>query len=97
VSNPPYVTMREKAAMKPNVLDYEPPQALFVPDDDPLRYYRRIAEFGFEKLTANGLLYFEINSIYGEEICRMLHQKGYRNIELTRDLSGKERFIKATK
>ena len=96
VSNPPYITMREKAAMKLNVLDYEPHDALFVPDDDPLRFYRRIAEFGLEKIVPNGLLYLEINALFGETICRMLHQKGYRNIELSCDLSGKERFIKAT-
>ena len=95
VSNPPYVTMREKAALKPNVLDFEPHQALFVPDDNPIRFYCRIAEFGRDILTTNGFLYFEINPLFGEKICRMLRQKGYRNIELTRDLSGKERFIKA--
>ena len=95
ISNPPYVTISEKASMKPNVLDYEPPQALFVPDDDPIRFYRRIAEFALEKLTEHGILYLEINALFGEEICRMLRQKGYRNIEFARDLSGKERFIKA--
>ena len=97
VNNPPYVTMREKATLKPNVLAYEPHQALFVPDDDPIRFYRRIAELGRDKLASNGLLYFEINTLFGEMICRMLEQKGYRHIELTRDLSGKERFIKAKK
>ena len=95
VSNPPYVTMREKAALKPNVLDYEPHQALFVPDNDPILFYRRIADLCLDKLHANGLLYFEINAFYGETICRMLHQKGYQSIEMTHDLSGKERFIKA--
>ena len=97
VSNPPYVTMSEKARLKPNVLDYEPHQALFVPDNDPIRFYHKIAEFGRDKLTVKGLLYFEINPLFGETIGRMLHQKGYRSIEVSRDLSGKERFIKATK
>jgi release factor glutamine methyltransferase len=97
VSNPPYVTESERAAMKCNVLDYEPHQALFVPDDDPILFYRRIAEFSLDKLIENGLLYFEINALYGEIISRMLHQKGFRNIELSCDLSGKERFIKAIK
>jgi release factor glutamine methyltransferase len=97
VSNPPYVTMREKTAMKSNVLDYEPHNALFVPDDNPLLFYRRIADIGLNKLETNGLLYFEINALFGEQICRLLHQKGYRHIELSRDLSGKERFIKAMK
>jgi len=95
VSNPPYVTMREKATLNPNVSDYEPHQALFVPDDDPIRFYHRIAELGWEKLNVNGSLYFEINAFYGEKISRILHQKGYRDIKLTHDLSGKERFIKA--
>ena len=95
--NPPYVTMSEKAALKPNVLEYEPHQALFAPDADPILFYRRIAESGREKLTANGLLYVEINPLFGKTIARMLHRKGYRNIEIIHDLSGKERFIKAAK
>ena len=97
VSNPPYVTTNDKARLKPNVLNYEPYHALFVPDNDPICFYRRIAEFGRDNLTVNGLLYFEINPLFGETIGRMLHQKGYRNIEIINDLSGKERFIKATK
>ena len=97
VSNPPYVENSEKSAMRPNVLDYEPHSALFVPDEDPILFYRRIADFGLEKLTNTGLLYFEINAIHGAMICRMLSQKGYRRIELLNDLSGKERFIKASK
>ena len=97
VSNPPYVTMREKATLNQNILDYEPHQALFVPDDDPICFYRRIADFSLDKLVSNGLLYFEINPLFGEAICRILHQKGYRNIDVTQDLLGKERFIKATK
>ena len=95
VSNPPYVTMREKAALKPNVSAYEPHAALFVPDDDPVIFYRRIVELSCDLLTANGLLYFEINALFGEKIGRILRQKGYREIELRKDLSGKERFIKA--
>ena len=97
VSNPPYVTKSEQATLQPNVLDYEPHLALFVPDDDPILFYRRIAELGLDKLAINGLLYFEINGLYGEMICRMLRQKGFRSIEIMRDLSGKERFIKAIK
>ena len=97
VSNPPYVTDSEKSAMKPNVLDYEPHTALFVPDDDPILFYRRIADFALEKLTENGFLYVEINSKYGEMICRMLRRKGFSSAEQIRDISGKERFIKARK
>jgi release factor glutamine methyltransferase len=97
VSNPPYVKNSEKPAMNPNVLDYEPPGALFVPDDDPILFYRHIAGFASEKLVENGLLYFEINASCGEMIGSMLHQKGFHNIEILKDLSGKERFIKASK
>jgi release factor glutamine methyltransferase len=97
VSNPPYVTNREKAALASNVLDYEPHQALFADDDDPVLFYRRMAEIGWDKLVENGLLYFEINPLCSEMIGRMLHEKGFRQIEIMRDLSGKERFIKATK
>ena len=97
VSNPPYVLNSEKTAMKRNVLGYEPHSALFVPDDNPILFYCRIAEFGLEKLVENGLLYFEINAMLGADICSMLSQKGYRHIEIFNDLSGKERFIKARK
>ena len=97
VSNPPYVKNSEKSAMKPNVLDYEPQGALFVPDDDPIIFYRHIAEFALDKLTANGILYFEINPACSEIICAMLSQKGFRNIEIFNDFSGKERFIKGKK
>ena len=97
VSNPPYVKNSEKSAIKPNVLDYEPHSALFVPDEDPILFYRHIAEFALDKLTANGILYFEINPACSEIICAMLSQKGFRNIEIFNDFSGKERFIKGKK
>ena len=95
VSNPPYVLESEKATMLPNVLAYEPHRALFVPDNDPLLFYHRITGFCLEKLAANGFLYLEINALFGEVIGRTLHQKGFREIELSCDLSGKKRFIKA--
>ena len=95
VSNPPYVKESEKTVMKSNVLEYEPYEALFVPDEDPILFYRRIAEFGLEKLIVNGLLYFEINASHREMICLMLSQKGFHDIEYYHDLSGRERFIKA--
>ena len=97
VSNPPYVTNSEKASIQPNVLDYEPHLALFVPDEDPILFYRPVADFGLEKLTANGLLYLEINTMHSEMIYSILSQKGYRHIEILNDLAGKERFIKASK
>lgn len=95
VSNPPYVTEREKKTMARNVLDYEPHVALFVPDDDPLCFYRRIAQLGHQHLREKGRLYFEINEQYGKEMLCLLEREGYRNIELKRDFYGKDRMIKA--
>ncbi len=95
VSNPPYIAEREKTEMEANVLEWEPEQALFVPDDDPLRFYRRIAELGKDILTQHGLLYFEINRAYGRETVRVLEALGYRNIELRKDMAHNDRMIKA--
>jgi len=97
VSNPPYVLNSEKPNMKPNVLNYEPHSALFVPDDDPILFYRHIADFALTKLTTNGILYFEINPLYSEMIVTMLSQNGFHDIKIYNDLSDKERFIKASK
>lgn len=95
VSNPPYITESEKKDMEKNVLEWEPDLALFVPDDDPLRFYRRIAELGLDILNDGGLIYFEINRAYGSETVGMLASMGYKNIELRKDLSGNDRMIKA--
>ena len=81
--------------MEANVLDWEPELALFVPDSDPLRFYRRIARKGLDWLSEEGTLYFEINRAYGAETVRMLEELGYRQIELRKDLSGNDRMIKA--
>ena len=97
VSNPPYITDSEKTDMERNVLEWEPGLALFVPDDDPLRFYRRIAEIGIDILNCEGLIYFEINRAYGKETVEMLSSMGYRNIELRKDLSGNDRMIKAVR
>lgn len=97
VSNPPYITESEKVSMEANVLAYEPAQALFVPDDDPLRFYRRIAECGREWLSEGGCLYFEINPLYVLSLARLLEEMDYRNVEIIRDISGKERFIQCAK
>lgn len=94
VSNPPYVTERERKTMAPNVLEWEPPQALFVPDNDPLRFYRRIADLGRQLLTPGGSLYFEINQAYGKDTATMLHEYGYTSIQIEKDLSGNDRFAK---
>jgi release factor glutamine methyltransferase len=88
VSNPPYICQKEKADMNARVLDYEPHSALFVPDTDPLLFYRRIAE-----MKAARQLFFEINEAYGKEVCDMLKQLGYQQITLKRDIYGKERMV----
>lgn len=95
VSNPPYITEKEKAEMEANVLDWEPDVALFVPDDSPLLFYRKIAELGMEMLAPDGKLYFEINRAYGKQTVDMLAEQGYREIELRKDISQNDRMVKA--
>ena len=95
VSNPPYIMEQEKVTMEQNVLDYEPQLALFVPDDDPLLFYRRIARIGKNILKKGGSLYFEINERYGAEMVNLLGQENYQEIELAVDYNGKDRFLKA--
>lgn len=95
VSNPPYITEKEKAGMEANVLDWEPGLALFVPDDKPLLFYRKIAELGMDMLVPGGKLYFEINRAYGRQTMDMLTALGYKNIELRKDLFQNDRMIKA--
>ena len=95
VSNPPYITNKEKTDMEANVLDWEPFLALFVPDGDPLLFYRKIAQLGCDMLKEGGSLYFEINRAYGEETILMLRRLGYNQIELKKDSWGNDRMIKA--
>lgn len=95
VSNPPYIMEKEKDSMEKNVLGYEPGSALFVPDHDPLLFYRRIAQFGKKRLNPGGQLYFEINALLGKEMVGLVNDEGYKEIKLIPDLSGKDRFIKA--
>ena len=97
VSNPPYVTESERQEMDANVLDWEPELALFVPDDDPLRFYRRIAALGRKLLTPAGKIYFEINRAYGEATVRMLEETGYRHARVLKDLSGNDRIVTANR
>lgn len=97
VSNPPYVTEAEKADMEPNVLQWEPSLALFVPADDPLRFYRRIAVLGRDMLADGGRLYFEINRAYGREMVEMLRTMGYVGVRVEKDLSQNDRFVIAEK
>ncbi len=94
VSNPPYVTSTDKLQMHNNVTDFEPHTALFVPDEEPLLFYKAIADFALEKLVSGGFLFFEINESYGPQTVAMLHDKGFKNIELRKDMSGRDRMIK---
>ena len=93
VSNPPYVTESEKQEMERNVLDWEPFSALFVPDNDPLLFYRRIAELGKGMLASGGRLYFEINRAFGEATATMLRAQGYTNLRVLKDISGNDRIV----
>ena len=95
ISNPPYITESEKAEMETNVLAWEPSIALFVPDNDPLLFYRRIGELALRMLTPNGKLFFEINRAYGDATKQLLCNQGYKNIHIQKDLSGNDRFVYA--
>ena len=97
VSNPPYVLESEKKLMDKNVLDYEPHNALFVRDNDPLVYYNEIAKIATNILNKNGLLFFEINENYSKQIIELLSNLNFVDIELKKDINGKERMIKAIK
>jgi release factor glutamine methyltransferase len=93
VGNPPYVTPEEKESMSKNVLDYEPHQALFVPQGKPLLFYERIADIALNRLKINGKLYFETSAVYGNETAGMLREKGFGNVRLFRDISEKDRIL----
>ena len=95
VSNPPYVTESDKQQMSPNVLDYEPHLALFVPDADPLLFYRRIASQSAQWLKSGGQLFFEINERFGRETVQLIEKLQFDNVELHRDFYGKDRMVSA--
>ena len=95
VSNPPYIKNLEKAEMRPNVLKFEPEIALFVSDNDPLLFYRKIAQLATHSLKKGGQLYFEINELFGSEIVALLDSFGFTQIELKKDMQDKDRMIKA--
>lgn len=94
VSNPPYVTELEKSEILPNVLDHEPHLALFVPDNDPLLFYRCIAVFAQQHLKPKGKLYFEINRQFGKATVDLLTAMGFDNVELRKDISGNDRMVR---
>jgi len=95
VSNPPYVRFLEKKRMQSNVLDYEPHQALFVPDDDPLLFYKAIAAFSSDRLKEKGNVYVEINEVLGHDTRDIFYRSGLSRLILKQDLNGKNRMIRA--
>ena len=95
VSNPPYVCESEKSEMRANVLDYEPSTALFVSDDDPLVFYKKILEFAQKTLKPNGEVWFEINERFGREMRNLCLDMGFKNVEIIKDFRGRERIVKA--
>ncbi len=95
ISNPPYIRELEKKEIKNNVLNNEPHLALFVSNNNPLIFYDKIADLAKNNLNKNGLLFFEINQYLGKETTEMLKQKGFKNIELRKDLFENDRMIKA--
>ncbi len=97
ISNPPYVRLSEKNEMRGNVLKHEPDLALFVNDDDPLLFYRKIASLSKESLNENGMLFFEINENLSEQTCKILSDLNFRDIEVRKDIYGKNRMIRAFK
>jgi len=97
VSNPPYVVPSEKEQMLSNVLDYEPDLALFVPEEDPLLFYKRIIEFAQQNLKPSGVLYFEINPIFVDELVTFFKKFTFDSVEVRNDYLNRQRMIKATK
>lgn len=94
VSNPPYVTKKEKRDMERNVVDYEPHRALFVPDDDPLVFYKAIVQQSKEVLKGNGLLAVEINERFGNEVSQLFLQAGFKEVSIIKDINAKDRVVK---
>ena len=93
VSNPPYITDNEKHLMHPNVLLFEPKQALFVPDNDPLLFYKALIDFAKNHLTNGGQVFWEINEAFGEDCVRLLKENGFSSVNLRKDINGKNRMI----
>jgi release factor glutamine methyltransferase len=96
VSNPPYVTESDKDLMTKQVTEHEPSVALFVPDTDPLQFYREIGTYGLKALKSGGSLYFEIHTDKGNEVLELLKNQGYTDVVLKQDLSGRDRMVRAT-
>ncbi|MBE6319221.1 MAG: peptide chain release factor N(5)-glutamine methyltransferase [Bacteroidales bacterium] len=95
VSNPPYIANQERKDMSPTVLDYEPSTALFVPNEDPLLFYREISKWGKKALRVGGYIYFEINPLYAKEVKDMMTEMGYCDVSIIKDMHSKNRFAVA--
>lgn len=95
VSNPPYIADCEAAEMEPHVLNHEPHQALFVPDNDPLRFYQAIARIAQASLRSGGRIYLEINPIYAKQMSQMLTETGFADVAIHKDAQGRDRFATA--
>lgn len=96
VSNPPYIKQSEEDSMRDNVLKFEPRMALFVPNEDPLLFYKRIAKFGRSHLKSGGTIYVEINEALGTEVVELFKENGFTEVILKKDMQGKDRMVKAT-
>ena len=97
VSNPPYILEKEKLEMLDNVLKFEPEDALFVKNNEPLIFYRIIAGFAYKYLSSSGWLYFEINESFGRELMSLMLDEGFKNVELKKDINGKDRMLRGQK
>lgn len=97
ISNPPYVRNSEKREMEANVLDFEPGLALFVNDDDPLLFYREISAFAQKHLKPQGWLFFEINESFGDEMCTLVNDMGFSEVDLRKDINGRFRMLACRK
>ncbi len=97
VSNPPYVLEKEKAEMQPKVIEHEPSAALFVPDHDALIFYEKITQLAFKQLVLGGELYFEINEQFGQEVKKLMEDRGFSDVKLMKDMQGKDRFVYGVK
>jgi release factor glutamine methyltransferase len=95
VSNPPYIPLKERQQMHPRVVGHEPHQALFVPAEDPLLFYRALADFGLARTNEKAVVYAEIHEEHAAEVTKLFAGKGYRNVEIKMDMQGKERFVRA--
>ncbi len=94
VSNPPYITKAEQKLMDKNVLDFEPHLALFVENNNPLLFYEKICDFAVKNLNENGKIYFEINEAFGNEVAELLRKNGFQQVEICKDINGKDRIIR---